>query len=154
MKQTILVLTLLAGVCYARDPVAVKVPQSECWCYANVVRVIDADTLVADVYLPWGVCLIDQTLRVDTHDCWESSKRRQSEAAGEITDEEVAKGKTAERELTETLQDWQLWVRPGITPRDNYGRLLGPWQLRNGFKVEDMQAVAKRKGWLRTKAGK
>lgn len=138
----------------AQQPVIDPITQpQECWCAVQVLRVIDADTLVANVHLPWSVVLVDQTLRVDSYDAWETSKRRQSEAAGEITDDEVVKGRIAKSEFEKLLPTGTLYAKPGLIPRDNYGRLLGPWEFRTGFKVESMQSIAKRKGWIRKKAG-
>jgi len=156
MKRTFLILTLLAGVCYAQ-PVPVIDPLTQpldAWCPVAVHRVLDADSVVGDVHLPFDVALTNQTLRVDTYDAWETSKRRNSEAAGEITDDEVLKGKAAKAEFEKLLEDGTLYVKPGIRCRDNYGRLLGSWRIVSGFKVIEMAEYAKKNKWLRTKAGK
>ena len=152
----ILCMAALAGVALAQvklpgvepvaDPIGHALP---CWCPVDVTRVIDADTVVGNIELPFGVLLRNRTLRVDTHDCWESSKRRQSEAAGEITDAEVAKGKQATAEFIEMLNKGTLYVKPGIRERDNYGRDLGPWKMVIGTREYDMKEVSSNKGWIR-----
>jgi hypothetical protein len=136
---------------HAQKPVEATQPvvNLDAWCPLVIHRCLDADTVVADVYLPWGVCLVDQYLRVDSFDAWEVSKRRDSEAAGEITDAEVARGKKAKAEFEELLKAGTLYAKPGVKARDNYGRLLGPWKLVTGVKEEDVRAIAARKGWIR-----
>jgi hypothetical protein len=57
----------------------------------------DADTFKADLLLPFGVTLRDQSVRVRRFDAWEISRVRQT--VGVITDAELAKGKLAREEL-------------------------------------------------------
>ena len=61
------------------------------------IRVIDGDTVEADIHLPLDIVVQKQSIRLAGYDAWESSKRRRSV---NVTDEEVIKGK----EATEALE--------------------------------------------------
>jgi len=87
------------------------------------IRVVDADTIDADIMLPLGVTLTGTRIRLSDFDAWESSKRRRSVT---VTDEEVVKGKQATVLLEKLVQDSErsaLLLAEG--DRDVYGRVLG-----------------------------
>jgi endonuclease YncB( thermonuclease family) len=128
----------------------------------RVLEVKDGDTISADLLLPWGVTLSDQDVREQTYDAWEASKRRRSEAAGEITDAEVEKGKAATAALKHLLEDARVFLEPSnrkrqdqsklgdkLGDRDNYGRVLGKLWVARGGKWIDIGAEMKRGGHLR-----
>jgi len=82
---------------------------------ATVVRVIDGDTLVATVHLPWGVDLRERTFRAIGYDAWETSKRRKSVS---VTTNEVARGKEAKADLEKLLDDGLRVSPPNVSDRD------------------------------------
>ena len=87
------------------------------------IRVVDADTIDADIMLPLGVTLTGTRIRLSDFDAWESSKRRRTV---NVTDEEVVKGKHASKlleMLVESSQRSVLLLAEG--DRDVYGRVLG-----------------------------
>ncbi len=85
------------------------------------VRVIDGDTLEADIDLPMRVTLRQEMIRCTDYDAWESSKRRRSV---NVTDEEVVKGKKATEALKSLIASGQLMVQLEEDDRDVYGRVL------------------------------
>jgi endonuclease YncB( thermonuclease family) len=110
---------------------------------ARVIEVKDGDTIEADLILPWSVTLRAQSIRENSFDAWESSKRRQSGAVGgEISDAEVVKGKLAKEFLKTLLERNEVFVEPtrnakGFGDRDVYGRVLGKlWVARDGKWID------------------
>lgn len=96
----------------------------------RVHRVVDGDTIEADVLLPFDVALLHQKIRCSDYDAWESSKRRSSV---DVTDAEVTKGKAATKDLKELLDSMPIiWLLPADECRDNYGRLLGRLYVADG----------------------
>jgi endonuclease YncB( thermonuclease family) len=85
------------------------------------VRVVDGDTLEADIDLPMRVTLRQEMIRCVDYDAWESSKHRRSV---NITDEEVVKGKAATEALKSLITSGHLMVRLEEDDRDVYGRIL------------------------------
>ena len=85
------------------------------------VRVVDGDTLEADIDLPMRVTLRQEMIRCTDYDAWESSKRRRSV---NVTDEEVVKGKAATEALKSLIASGQLLVQLEEDDRDVYGRVL------------------------------
>lgn len=91
-----------------------------CYVPIRVLSIHDADTLRADVLLPWGVTLRDRTLRLD-YDAWEISRVRQTV---EVTDEEIAKGKAAREGLAAILSTaTAVYVQPTDEEYGAYNRL-------------------------------
>jgi hypothetical protein len=91
----------------------------------RISRIKDGDTLVADVLLPWNVTLRDEDVREATYDAWESRRGRGGIV---ITEEELAKGKQATKDLTELFRDNKAYL--GVSDdakRDSFGRLLGKY---------------------------
>ena len=85
------------------------------------IRVVDGDTLEADIDLPMRVTLRQEMIRCVDYDAWESSKRRRSV---NVTDEEVIKGKAATEALKSLIASGQLMVQLEEDDRDVYGRVL------------------------------
>jgi endonuclease YncB( thermonuclease family) len=86
------------------------------------VRVVDGDTLEADIDLPMRVTLRQEMIRCAGYDAWEANKRRRSV---NVTDEEVIKGKAATEALKSLIASGQLMVQLEEADRDVYGRVLG-----------------------------
>ena len=87
------------------------------------IRVIDGDTIEADIQLPLDIVVQKQSIRLAGYDAWEASKRRRSV---NVTDEEVTKGKEATRALEDLLASGSVSIK--MLPersRDSYGRVLG-----------------------------
>jgi len=85
------------------------------------VRVVDGDTLEADIDLPMRVTLRQEMIRCAGYDAWEANKRRRSV---NVTDEEVIKGKAATEALKSLIASGQLMVQLEEDDRDVYGRVL------------------------------
>jgi len=85
------------------------------------VRVVDGDTLEADIDLPMRVTLRQEMIRCAGYDAWEENKRRRSV---NVTDEEVIKGKAATEALKSLIASGQLMVQLEEDDRDVYGRVL------------------------------
>ncbi len=93
---------------------------------ATSITIIDADTINADVTLPWNITLRDQRIRAASFDAWETSRRRRSV---NVTADEIQKGRKATEYLTALLNGCELIVIPADKPRDRYGRILARWFL-------------------------
>lgn len=86
------------------------------------IRVIDGDTIEADILFPLGVTLRGEYIRFSDYDAWESSKRRRSV---KVTDQEVSRGKRATALLREFFSDKMVVLVLDKGMRDSYGRVLG-----------------------------
>lgn len=115
----------------------------------------DADTLTdVTIHLPLKIDLVHESIRANGYDAWEVSKVRQSKAAGQITDAEIAKGLKAKDALNALLlkpgkvfyADNRLYV--DIVGRDVYGRVLANLyiQLNDGPTLEWMNLAV----WARS----
>lgn len=115
----------------------------------KVLEVKDGDTITADILLPWAITIREQAIRENSFDAWESSKRRQSEAAGVITDAEVAKGKVATTALKAMLEGADVYLEPtrsskSFGERDVFGRVLGKlWIVQQGKWIDVGEAMTK-----------
>jgi len=96
-------------------------PPPGCAYALDNIRVLDGDTFQADILLPWGVTLRQQTIRALGYDAWESSKRRRSVS---VTDAEVAKGKAATVAVRKLFTTARVSCSPGKRDRGPYGRIL------------------------------
>lgn len=156
------VLILTSLVALAQTPIfggreaveAIKAPVAlsyDVGCQVVDVTVLDGDTIRGTVLLPFGIALVNQTIRANDFDAFESSKHRQSEAAGEITDAEVVKGKRVSKELCDELSepDTYLCIKPGLKERDTYGRILASWNLVRGNRATPVREIAAQRKWLR-----
>jgi endonuclease YncB( thermonuclease family) len=87
-------------------------------------RVLDGDTIEADIMLGFDVTLDDQSIRLQGFDAWEVSRRRRTVT---VTDDELAKGAIAKKELTELLatHKGRIYLRPAKEGRGVYGRVVG-----------------------------
>lgn len=86
------------------------------------IRVIDGDTVEADIEMPLSIVLRSQNIRFTGYDAWEASKRRRSV---NVTDEEVVKGKRAAKALESFLKSGTVVVDLcSLEQRDSYGRVL------------------------------
>ena len=91
--------------------------------FLSNIRVIDGDTVEADIQLPLDIVVQKQSIRLAGYDAWEASKRRRSV---NVTDEEVIKGKEATEALEALLASGSVSIK--MLPkrsRDSYGRVLG-----------------------------
>lgn len=91
--------------------------------YVTDVKILDGDTIQANIHLGWDVSLANKHIRCLDYDAWETSKRRKNKV---ITDEEIKKGFAAKADLQQLLQKAQkVYIEPGPDFYDNYGRVLG-----------------------------
>jgi endonuclease YncB( thermonuclease family) len=84
-------------------------------------RVIDGDTIQADICLGAGVYIENETIRLVGFDAWEATKRRRSV---DVTDDEVAKGEKAKDALDSLIGNGGTRIL-ACEGRDVYGRILG-----------------------------
>jgi endonuclease YncB( thermonuclease family) len=103
---------------------AATVPDSETvttWVPADVLNIVDGDTLDVDVLLPWDVTLRGQRVRCTGYDAWEASRRGRG---GMVTDEELVKGKRASEQFEALLESGAVYLVPSqVRARDPFGRL-------------------------------
>ena len=89
-------------------------------CPVEVSRVIDGDTVVADVSLGFGIVLQGQHCRAATFDTWELSGPNK------------ARGQLARLALFDLRDNSSaFYIEPVKKSRDNFGRLLGVWWYRD-----------------------
>lgn len=147
LKKSILVLIVLPALLntsFAEEP-------SFNLYKAKVERVIDGDTLVCDIQFDWGVTLEDKHIRCLGYDAWEASKRRRSR---DVTDEEVEKGLKAKKELEELIEKSEaVYLSPGATPYDPYGRPLAYVFIKQDGKMIDLALWMSKNGHLRVPLG-
>jgi endonuclease YncB( thermonuclease family) len=116
MTPILLALTLLA------QPHTVAVP-------CENVRILDGDTVRADLRLSFGVTIRDKTLRAADYDAWELSRHRQTV---NVTDVELVRGREAKAALEQLVSQGQLHAED-TGKQDAYGRLLAVlWAKRGG----------------------
>lgn len=136
------------------EPQALKAAPIPLTLRLSSITVIDGDTIKADVHLPYGVTLSQETIRASDYDAWESRRIRRS--VGEITDAELANGKRSKAALQAYADDLKnpLTLLPPVDHttapelpgnhrvewRDNYGRLLGQFWRRNRSIADDMHS--------------
>lgn len=87
---------------------------------ASVVRIIDADTFVADLCLPLDITLEDQHIRCLGYDGYELSE---------------VKGQAAKQELEALFKDGEIFIMVGEQKRDSFGRVLAQVYCRKQDKV-------------------
>jgi hypothetical protein len=107
---------LAASIAHAAEP--------QCYVPLDIksIHVLDADTIRADVLMPWGVTLRGRTIRLD-FDAAETSRIRQGV---HITDAEIERGKDATESLLYLLKHSEAgYLVPMKRSQDNFGRLLG-----------------------------
>jgi len=86
------------------------------------IRVVDGDTVEANIEFPLGVTLRKEMIRFLDFDAWEATKRRRSV---NVTDEEVIKGKEATSLLISLIDGNHIVLLLADSKRDMYGRVLG-----------------------------
>lgn len=96
------------------------------------VRVIDGDTVEADINFSLGLTLRKQLIRFSDYDAWEANKRRRSV---NVTDEEVVKGKAATEALKSLIASGQLVVQLEEEDRDVYGRVLARLYVEREYEL-------------------
>lgn len=148
--RTLLLSLLLFCTVSAAPP---DVWQPECWCAVQNVEVLDADTVKADIVLPFGgIVMVRRTIRAHGFDAWETSKRRR---VLNLTEEqwqlEIRRGQAARKELIELLNGGRLFVSPipQAEDIDPYDRVDARWLIvKDGvpYRVSD---IAQQKGWVR-----
>lgn len=118
----------------------------------KVLRVIDGDTIVANVRLPWGVTLEERIVQCAGYDAWALDKRG---ASYEVTEEEMVKGKKAKSALHDLLINAEVVY---LSPDDNgafdpYGRILGHVyvRLKTDRKLLEVRVFMKAHKHVRTK---
>lgn len=113
----------------------------------EVISVHDGDTIKANVHLPGGVSLNNESVRFD-YDAWEVGNRN----GQNVTDVEVAKGKKARQDLLDIFErsDKIYGTFFAKSNRDSFGRLLlkPTAKLKNG-KILDISQEMKNRGNLR-----
>lgn len=105
--------------------------------YARIIRVIDADSFVAEF-------CVQERIRLANADAWESHKTNRS--GFPVTEEELALGQQAKHAVSNMLLNEQvvIEVRPPGS-RDNFGRILG----RVYFDGRDLADYLEAHGWIR-----
>lgn len=102
---------------------------------AEVERVVDGETVVADLYLGLGVILDDQYIRLHGIDAWETRG------------EERPKGLLAKEYLTKRLEERKvdIEIRPGWANdgKGKYGRWLGVVYVDGTDVNEEMVRVGR-----------
>ena len=124
--------------------------RKECEFGASVVsvqRVVDGDTLVVDILLPWDITLRGQSVRLVGFDAPEISRRRSSVI---VTDEEIERGLEARDYLRGLLsRSERILLVPARRTRDNYGRILGRLQIEREGVILDVAAIMILRGHVR-----
>lgn len=89
------------------------------------LRIHDADTFMADIYLGFGVVLKDRVIRIAEYDAWEVSRNRRTlKLTDEQWLEEITKGKAAKLALEELIGEADKVEVQEVAEKDPYGRLL------------------------------
>lgn len=116
--------------------------------HVKVTRVIDGDTLVGDIELPWDVTLRNKHIRAYGYDAWENKRSNRAEP---VTDEEIIKGIKATNDLTNLLKNGELYISPSADEIDNFGRPLAYYYVKpnNGNSLIDVSLYMKYRGHIR-----
>ena len=91
--------SVVTAFAYQPSPTIAPPP---CFVRLRVNSIHDADTLRADMLLPFGVVLPDRAIRAQGYDAWELSRVRSTVV---ISDAELAKGKEAQAALQKLISD-------------------------------------------------
>jgi endonuclease YncB( thermonuclease family) len=119
IKVLLIVVFIGQSLC-AQEVSPVKPPEYRF--QVRLISVVDGDTLEADVFLPFGIGLFDQRIRVLGVDTWE------------VSGEEKPKGLIAKEYTDSFTKSGTVWIAPvGKRQRDNFGRLLAKvYVVRDG----------------------
>ncbi len=90
----------------------------------RIIKVLDGDTVRADVILGFSIALLNESIRLQGFDAWETSRRRRTVT---ITDEELKKGQVAKKDLMDLLEKHKgrVYLMKFGDGRGVYGRLTG-----------------------------
>ena len=75
----------------------------------TVDRIVDGDTLVGTIHLPYEVDLRNQEIRALGYDAWES-RHVQRTGSASISDEELAKGKAAREFFASLIHSGPVFI--------------------------------------------
>lgn len=149
MRQALAALLLFCCVSAAPPDVW----QPECWCATQNVVVVDADTVKADIVLPFGgLVMTNRSIRAHGYDAWETSKRRR---VLNLTEEqwtaEIIRGKKSKAEFEALLNGGRLYVSPipQAEDQDPYDRIDARWLVVKDGVAFNVAEYAKQHGWLR-----
>jgi hypothetical protein len=113
----------------------------------EVLDVHDGDTIKANVHLPGGVSLNNESVRFN-YDAWEVGRRN----GQKVTDEEIVKGKKARQDLLDIFERSSTIYGTFFAKsnRDSFGRLLikPTAKLKDG-SILNISEEMKSKGNLR-----
>lgn len=100
--------------------------------HIKVERVIDGDTIVGDIVLPWKVTLRDQHIRCLGYDAWEMRD---------------LKGLAARKALVDLLKDGELYGSyDKDNDIDNFGRPLSYLYVKKGDTFTDIALYMENNG--------
>ena len=116
----------------------------------TVFRIVDGDTVVGTIHLPFECDLRNQEIRALDYDAWESRKAQRSGSSG-VTPEEIQMGKLAKDKLTEIMSEArEVYLVPGKKYWDNFGRALGELYVENEKgEVESVAQIMRHCGHCR-----
>jgi len=112
-----------------------------------VQSVVDGDTILATVRLPWKVDLRDRYIRCSNYDAWEKSAVRQGI---ERVPGEVDKGKAARNALANLLNRGKVFIEVDLKEFDNFGRMLGKLYVVVGEETICVATFMTKNGHCRT----
>jgi len=96
---------------------------------AQLLKVIDGDTIEVDFDLGFGVWLRNQKIRLAGIDTPESRTANK---------EEKVRGLLSKKRLTDILSDSEyLLISTELDPTEKYGRILGRIETKDGVDVND-----------------
>ena len=116
----------------------------------TVFRIVDGDTVVGTIHLPYEVDIRNQEIRALGYDAWESRKVSRSGSVG-ISQEEMDKGKVAKAYLDSLMSEAkEVYIVPGLKPWDSFGRALGHLHIeRTKGSVESVAQLMSQGGHCR-----
>jgi hypothetical protein len=110
------------------------------------VQIVDGDTVVADVLMPWSVTLRKQVIRANDYDAWEASTARKTV---NVTPAEIVKGKAAKADLAALVGRASSVVVVPSEKREAYGRRLGSLKVVAGGKSVNVADFMRERGHCR-----
>lgn len=111
------------------------------------VKIHDADTITADIALPWGLLLVGENIRESTYDAWEIRKGR---GGVTVTSDEILKGQQASKALDELFKSGRVFIGTDVAAkRDSFGRLLGKYWVYRDKDWVDVRKFMEDGGHLR-----
>lgn len=142
----VIVVIFTIGLLAADAPPSIESSWTSMCPRAEVKRIKDGDTIVADVHFPWSVTLSNQDIRAD-FDTWEVSRTRRTI---QYAPDEIQRGRAASADLSLWLQGRVLYLVPMKDERDGRGRMLAEWWIQKpGSNPERLRDLMKKAGHLR-----